>query len=449
MRLMPAAVAAVLLLSLTPAVTDAQAGPLRVGIASVDITPEGPVWMRGFAARDEPSDGVERNIIAQCIVFDNEHTRLAIVSLDICALNYRQLQRLRALADASGIPEQHVMINWTHNHYGPHLGSVEPHGRNEEYYELFTERTEPLFEQAVADLRPAVLEYTVGSCTMAINRRQLGEDGTAGFRPEPRRQIDPDVPTLRVLGADGEVRAVVFGYACHPTTISGDLLYKIGTDFPGYARDWVQAAWPGATAIFLQGCGGDIKPRAVLPREGNPYARFGQVLLDERGLKAAMGYELGRAVVAGLAVPPEPVPADRPLDLQEALETPVTLGGVVELISLPSKDNPDELWPTPWHVGAWRIGDLYLFGSQGEVLSAIGLRIKRELADTRVWTNGYTHWGGGYVPDAASYPEGGYEVNSTKFAPGADDVLVDSARRLIEHLHETPVQTEPVEVCCP
>lgn len=424
-------------------------GPLQVGISTADITPEGPVWMRGFAARDAPSDGVERSIFARCVVFDNAQTRVAIVSLDICALNYRQLQRFRALGEASGIPEQHVMVNWTHNHYGPHLGSVEAHARNTEYYELFTERTEALIEEAVADLRPAVLEYVVGSCTMGISRRQIREDGVAHFRPEPRKPIDPDVPVLRVLDGDGAVRAVIFGYACHPTTISGDLLYKIGTDFPGYARDWVEAAYPGAAAVFLQGCGGDIKPRAVRPREGEAYGRFGQVLLDERGLKAAMGYELGRAVVAALAVPPEPVPADRPSDLQEALQAPVALGGIVELIRLPSKDDPTELWETPWHVGAWRIGDLYIFGSQGEVLSEIGMRIKRELADTRVWTNGYTHWGGGYFPDAASYPEEGYEIRNTKFAPEAEDVLVDAARRLIEHLRTTPVQSEPVEVCCP
>ncbi len=423
-------------------------GALQVGIADADITPEGPVWMRGFGARDRPSEGVERTISARCVVFDNGHTRMGIISLDICALNYRQLQRLRRLAAESGIPEQHLMVNWTHNHYGPHLGSVEAHGKNTEYCELFTERTEPLIEQAVADLRPAVLEYTVGSCTMAVNRRQRNDEGVARFRPDPRRQIDPDVPVLRVLDDDGAVRAMIFGYACHPTTASGDLLYQIGTDFPGYARDWVEAAYPGATALFLQGCGGDIKPRAVKPREGDPYSRFGNVLLDERDMKAAMGYELGRAVVAAVAVPPEPLPADRPLDAQDALRAPVTLGGIVELIRLPSKDDPTQLWETPWHVGAWRIGDLYLFGSQGEVLSAIGLRIKRELAGARVWTNGYTHWGGGYFPDADSYPEGGYEVKSTKFAPGAEDILVETAARLIEHLHTSPVQTAPVEVCC-
>ncbi len=421
-----------------------QPGPLRVGIASADITPEGPVWMRGFGGRNKPSEGTEKNIVAQCIVFDNEQTRVAFVAVDLCALNYRQLQQLRAAAAATGIPEQHVMVNSSHNHYGPHLGSVEAHAKNEEYYKLFTERTQPLFEQAVADLQPAVLDYTVSSCTMGVNRRQRDDAGVARFRPDPRKQIDLDVPILRVLGADGQVRAIIFGYACHPTTASGPLLYLIGTDFPGYARDWVAAAYPGAMPMFLQGCAGDIKPRAVKPRENQPYSGFGVVLLDERGTKAAMGYELGRAVLAGLAVPPQPVPADRPTELEEALKTPVTLGGMVELLRLPSKDDPTQLWETPWHSGAWRIGDVYIIGSQGEILSAIGLRIKRELADMRVWTNGYTHWGGGYFPDAASYPEGGYEITTSKFAPESEDILVNAAKGFVEHLQASPIQTEPM-----
>lgn len=432
-----------------PSAQDAQPGPLKVGIATADITPEGPVWMRGFGARDKPSDGIERNISAHCVVFDNGQTRAALVALDICALNYRQLQKMRSAAVAAGIPEHHLMVNSSHNHFGPHLGSVEANARNTDYDLLFTERTQPLFAQAVADLQPCVLEYTVGTCTMGVNRRQDDGSGTARFRPDPRRHIDMDVPVLRAVGADGRARVIIFGYACHPTTCTGALMYKIGTDFPGYARDLVQAAYPGATAVFLQGCGGDIKPRAVKPREGQPYSSFGNILLDERGTKASVGYELGRAVVAALAVPPAPVPADRPVELQDGLNAPVVLGGIVELVQMPSKDDPETLWETPWHIAALRIGDVYVSGSQGEILSAIGLRIKRELAGMRVWTNGYTHWGGGYFPDAASYPQGGYEVNSTKFGPGAEDVLVRTVRSQLERLGADPVHIEAVEVCYP
>ncbi len=417
-------------------------GPLRVGIARADITPEGPVWMRGFAARKKPSEGVYRGIQAQCVVFDNGQTRVALIALDLCALSYHQLRRLREAAEACGIPQQHLMVNCSHSHYGPHMGSIEPHAKNPEHNALFTERTQPLFDAAVNDLQPAVLEYTVGSSTMAINRRQLNEEGKCiGMRPEPRKQIDPDVPILRVLNAEGRVRAVLFGYACHPTTTPGasELGYMIGTDYPGYARDWVAAAYPDAEAVFLQGCGGDIKPRAVLPTGG-----FGAVLVEQSDMMVALGHELGRAVVAALAVPPPLVPADRPTDPREAITSPVSLGGAVELVSLPSKEDPQKMAETPFHMGAWRIGDVYIFGSQGEVLSNIGLRIKRELAGLRVWTNGYTHWGGGYVPDAASYLEGGYEINTTAFAPQAEDIVVGTAIRLIEQLQSGPVHTEPI-----
>ena len=73
-------------------------GALRVGIATVDITPEGPVYMRGFAARKKPSVGVYRNITATCVVFDNGATRLGFVAFDLCAIQEKQLDDLRAAA---------------------------------------------------------------------------------------------------------------------------------------------------------------------------------------------------------------------------------------------------------------------------------------------------------------------------------------------------------------
>ncbi|NLJ36690.1 MAG: hypothetical protein GX358_10750 [candidate division WS1 bacterium] len=439
-----------LLLCLTSAVLFAQTdtpGPLQVGVASAEITPQAPVWMRGFAARKKPSEGTTTPIMAQVVVFDNGQTRLAIVALDLCAVSYRQLCKMRTAAAAVGIPEQHLMVNCSHSHYGPHLGSSEVSLRDVEYDALFTDRTRPLFAAAVADLQPALLDYTVGKSSMGINRRQLDDEGlaTRGMRPEPRKQIDPDVPVLRVLTPEGQVRAVIFGYACHPTTATGSLFYVHGADFPGYAREWMTAVYPDAMPVFLQGCGGDIKPGAVKPSTGTaPGLLNTTVLFDESGTKAEMGYELARGVCRALGVPAPPVPVDRSPEPEQALGTPVVLGGIVELIDIPAKDKPEQFSVTPFHMGAWRIGDVYIFGSQGEVLSAIGLRIKRELADMRVWTCGYTHWGGGYVPDDASYPEGGYEVDVSAFAPGVEEYVVSTAHRQIEHLQTIPVNTTPI-----
>ena len=400
--------------------------------------PTGPVWMAGFAARKESSNGVYKKLTATCVVFDNGRTRVAFVALDLCKIYQTQLEDLLAAAEKVGIPPQHVMVNCSHTHYGPQIG----HKDNKDYDALFKARTEPLFDAAVADLQPAVLDYTVGSCTMAVNRRQLNAEGkVTGMRPEPRKPIDPDVPILRVLSSKGEVRAVIFGYACHPTTVSA-LHYEIGPDYPGFARDWVAAAYPGCVPIFLQGCGGDIKPRYTTPLGGG-YGRFGYVLLDQLEIVAELGHELGRAVIVALVVPSEPVPAGRPKPLPEAVTAAVQLGGIVEQVEVPDKEDPEHK-SHQIYMGAWRVGDVYIFGSQCEICSNIGLRIKRELAGVRVWTNGYTHWGGGYVPDAASYPEEGYEVKSAAVGPAAEKVVVDHAVDYIKKLQAGKTEAGPV-----
>jgi hypothetical protein len=377
--------------------------------------------MAGFGFRKKPSEGVFKELTASCVVFDNGAARLAFVAFDLCKIDEKELERLRATAQKAGIPPQHLMINCSHTHSGPVIGDK----RNADYMALFQTRTDGLFDAAVADLKPAILDYAVGSSTMAVNRRLLDDKGQyVGMRPEPRKQIDPDVPILRILSPDGKVRAVIFGYACHPSTM-GD--YRVGPDYVGYARDWIAAAYPGCTPVFLQGCGADIKTRYA-----KPDGRFGYVLLDAVAETAELGHELGRAVVVALVVPPAPVPANRPKSLQEAAAAPVQLGGILEKVKLPDKKDPAKSHPI--YMGAWRIGDVYIFGSQCEIFSKIGLRIKRELSGLRVWTNGYTHWGGGYIPDAASYPEGGYEVKGSAVSPAAEDILVGTAIRYIHAL---------------
>lgn len=422
-----AACAAVAMVCAATGPADAQAaeepGTLRVGLATVTITPEEPVYMAGYGARTEPSEGAYADIGASCAVFDNEVTRVAIVAIDVCKIGIPQMEKIREAAGEVGIPPQHVMINSSHTHCGPTII-----GRNEEYVAVFEERVCGLLQSAVDDLQEATLEYTVGSCTMAVNRRQLNEEGECiGMRPEPRKQIDPDVPILRVLTPEEDVRAVIFSYACHPTTMGGQ---EIGPDYPGPAREWVEAAWPDALPIFLQGCGGDIKPRYC-----GPDGRFGYVLIDEKQTVRELGHELGRAVLTALAVPPEPVPADG--------SGSVVLGGITHLIEVPDKEEPETKSHEVFN-GAWRIGDVYLFGSQCELCSQIGLRIKDELGEVRTWTCGYTHWGGGYIVDAAQFPEGGYEVNASVCAPETENIIVGNAVRFITELQTQPVHEGPI-----
>ena len=386
---------------------------LKVGIATVDITPVQPVWMQGFAARKAPSTGVFKNLSATCLVFDNGQMRLGLMALDVCKISEEALIAIRAAAAKVGIAPQRMIINSSHTHCGPSFNS-----KNAAYISNFVARTCSLLPAAVADLKDARLDYALGSSTMGVNRRQLDSKGKAiGMRPEPRKPIDLDVPVLRILGSTNQVRAVVFGYGCHPTTLQASCL-DIAPDYVGFARDWIAAAYTNCTPVFLQGFGGDVKPRYV-----SPTGKFGFVLLDMKQTVAEIGHELGRAVMTAVCVPPESVTG--------APARPLPLASVSEKISLPDKKDTKKTHEI--EVAAVRIGNIFIVFSQCEVCVEIGLRIKREMADwsrrtgSHVWTSAYNHWGGGYIPAASSYPEGGYEVNVSAVSPEAENILVNKA----------------------
>ena len=80
---------------------------------------------------------------------------------------------------------------------------------------------------------------------------------------------------LKVTAPDGKLRAVLFGYACHNTTLTGEF-YKISGDYAGFAQLAVEKANPGATAMFLMLCGADQ----------NPYPRSTLELAEQHGADA-------------------------------------------------------------------------------------------------------------------------------------------------------------------
>ena len=60
------------------------------------------------------------------------------------------------------------------------------------------------------------------------------------------------------IESDGELRGLLFGYACHNTTLS---FYKFCGDYAGYAQEYLEEAHRGVTAMFMTGCGADQNPQ--------------------------------------------------------------------------------------------------------------------------------------------------------------------------------------------
>ena len=251
----------------------------RAGVASVPITPKEPIWLAGYGSRERPSGEVLQDLHAKALALEDETGAVSVlVTIDLLGLSRRLSDQIADRAwQEFGLSRDRLGLNFSHTHSGPVAGDVlrpaypmEPEhlrvvGR---YTSWVLDEIVKVIGQSMEQLLPARLTFGQGSAGFAVNRRRV----RTGKRHLPG-PVDHDVPVLAVRGVDGELRAVVFGYACHATVLSD---YRINGDWPGFAQESVQEKHPGATALFVTGCGADANP---LPRRSVDLARsYGQIL---------------------------------------------------------------------------------------------------------------------------------------------------------------------------
>ena len=274
----------------------------KAGVARVDTTPTGPVRLSGYAARIAPSKGVAHPLAAKALALaDATGHRAVLVTCDIIGFRRTSSDRVARRVEAEhGIPRADLAFFASHTHAGPQL--VEPDDPAREGLEANVQYTRELEDKlvrvigsALTGMRPASLDYAVGRAHFALNRREPTAQGIK-LGKNPVGPTDEGVPILRVRDGEGKPLAVVFGYACHNTTLRSNML-DIDPDYAGYAQDRVELDNPGAVALFVTGCAGDADPHP-----------FGT--LD---MAKAHGGELGEAVKLVLDHPTWLTPLDGPI----------------------------------------------------------------------------------------------------------------------------------------
>ncbi len=448
-RLLLAAAAAALLaagLSVTRSATaDAEAPPWKVGLASAKITPEGPIRMAGYASRKKPSEGVLADLFAKAMAIeDAQGHRAVLVTCDV--IGFRD-QVAKGVCDAiekkTGIKRHQVLLCPSHTHTGPSVGltrdpdSKVPDDEQRvvhEYTQKLIAELADLAAAALADLKPARLSYGLGAVSFVMNRREFTHRGVRlGFNP--RGYVDRGVPVLRVDDPQGKPRAVVFGCACHNTTLTGQHFVLSG-DYAGFAQAHVEEKMPGAQAMFIIGCGGDANP---YPRGQVEHAKEhgselgGEVVRVAGGKLKAIGGPLCTVLEAADA-PLLPVPS--PEKLAEMVKGPhhVSYCAKKMLAAVEAGETLPETYPVP--IAVWQFGqDLTLVAISGEVLGGYVPLVEKAVGPLNLWVSGYANDTFGYLPTAAALEEGGYETRGLFVAPGfftpkAQDVVVARIREL-------------------
>lgn len=289
-RISLAAAAAVLALPMTAATP-------KAGAAKINITPDGPIWLSGYASRTKPSEGVHAPIYAKALAIeDGSGGRIVIVTTDIIGLPQAISDRIAATAaDKYQLSRAQLLLNSSHTHTGPMIdGNLSPMAPKDPenlakiraYGLTLHDKIVDVIGAALGKLQPARLSFEFGEAKFAGNRRMKTEKGWANAQ-NPNGPVDHRVPVLRVTGKNGQVLALLFGYACHNTTATGEN-YEISGDYAGFAQAEIERLLPGSTAMFIMLCAGDQ----------NPYPRGSFALAEQHG--KTLGAEVARVAVTSM-----------------------------------------------------------------------------------------------------------------------------------------------------
>ena len=205
----------------------------KAGVATTVITPTKSLWMTGFGARTNASAGTLLELNAKALALeDTAGQRAVLVTTDLLGFPATVARNIAARVEKQhGLSRDRLLLNSSHTHGGPAL--THPHQMIygpratpeqcrdiEDYTRALEDQVVAVIGAALKDLRPAQLSFGQGETEFALNRRRKTDQGYVSFIGNPEGAVDHAVPVLRVDSEETQLRAVVFGYACHPALLA-------------------------------------------------------------------------------------------------------------------------------------------------------------------------------------------------------------------------------------
>lgn len=470
----------------------------QFGIAVKDITPPVGIYHRMWgAARHDRATGIHRPLRTTALVFSPiaistpDDSMQILVALDHCILGSRELGLIldAVTSRVHSVDREQITVVCSHTHAAGLLSLDRkdfPGGELiADYLETVAKTTAETVEKALNSILPATLIYGTGRCDLAANRDYWDEDRkqfVCGYNPsEP---ADDTVLIVRAESDDGQTRATIVNYACHPTTLAWDNT-RISPDFPGAMREAIEQE-TSAPCVFIQGASGELGPRegfvgdtAVADRNGKELGHAAISVLYSLPPAGAL-YEYSGPVVSGATIGTWSFRTRNELELK-ALETWSSWRGTIELpyrtdllpieqiVVLLSQLEQDEAAARstgndqaacdfralaerrrrelarrralphgetcPYQVAIWRMGQGIWVAVQGEPYSLLQTELRGRFPGYSivVCSIGFS-WGVAYLPPAGKYGLGIYQESVAVLAPGSLETLIDELGQRIEEL---------------
>ena len=435
------------------------------GVAKKKITPETPMLMSGYAARETPSTGKLAELWAKAVVVqDASGKRGAIITADLIGISAKSTARIRnVLLDRHGLRAESVMICCSHTHTGPAISDTlatmnyfYATSEQREAIDRYTRELEStvvaLVDEAIRGLQSGTLSSGNGTATFATNRRENDESNVPSLRVEKQLSgpFDHDVPVLTIRDGDGKLRAVIFGYACHATVLSS---HQWSGDYPGFAQTEVEKLHPGCLAMFWAGCGADQNP---LPRRSvglaQHYGRRLAVAVEEvlltHEMKPVSSSLVCEDETLELAYAELPTQDDLERDIQsknkfEAARARMLNADLEEFGKLPAS--------YPYPIARWQLGEIEWLFLGGEVVVDYALRLKEQRAGSKTWVAAYSNDVMAYIPSERVLREGRYEGGGamiyyglpSPWAAGLEKQIIGSVEAMRNAQRSVQPSTQP------
>src|SRR5262245_6400379 len=97
------------------------AGEFRASAVEVDITPDSPQWLMGYAARQ--STGVHDKSFYRIVAMDDGKTQFYLIASDLCLFSPGVYDEVAAALKDIGIDRKNVWWSVTHSHATPEVGA--------------------------------------------------------------------------------------------------------------------------------------------------------------------------------------------------------------------------------------------------------------------------------------------------------------------------------------
>ncbi len=421
----------------------------KAGTAKADITPKKPIWMAGYGGRTKPSEGTLHPLWAKALALeDAKGNRAVIIGTDTLGMTASIYANLKArLAKEHKLQPEQIMLNASHTHTGPVLrgGLYDIYPLNaahikriEEYSARLENEIVRITGEALKNLEPVTLKHGIGITRFGVNRREnkpYSDVPKLIAAQALKGPIDHDVPVLAVYKGL-ELKAVVFGYACHSTTLG---IQKFSGDYSGFTQIALEKSHPGALALFSAGCGADINP---LPRRVVHLAeRYGLMLaaaVEETLLQKMQPLE-PKLTTRIKTIPLEYGALPEPAALAAAAKNQTNYRGrwAARMLKLQADDDVPKTYPYP--IQCWRVGDLLWLTMGGEVVVDFSLNFKKQYGP-RTWVTSYCNDVMAYIPTFRVLQEGGYEGQSSmavyglpadRWKENVEDLVTEGINQLV------------------